>query len=89
MDNEISKSMLRYLKNKDKYNERAKKYFNEIYYPQHRKEILQKSKEQRLTDQKYKPKSQPKIKKNIKEHKEIKKNNVVLCLDDSLDISFD
>jgi hypothetical protein len=87
MDNEISKSMLRYLKNKDKYNERAKKYFNEIYYPQHRNEILQKSKEQRLSNQKYKPKSQPKTK--TKEHKEIKKNNVVLCLDDSLDISFD
>ena len=30
---EISKNLERYYKNKEKYNERAKKYYNEIWYP--------------------------------------------------------
>jgi len=33
MEEEMSKEMIRYYKNKEKYNSRAKKYFNEIYYP--------------------------------------------------------
>jgi len=49
MDNvdEMSKEMLRYFKNKERYNERAKKYFNEIYYPKHKTKILQKLREGR------------------------------------------
>jgi hypothetical protein len=45
--NEMSKVMLRYIKNKDKYNTRAKEYFNKVYYPKHRTELLNKGKEER------------------------------------------
>ena len=47
MDNKISKEMIRYQKNKDKYNKRAKEYYNNIYYPKHRDELLMKAREQR------------------------------------------
>jgi uncharacterized coiled-coil DUF342 family protein len=47
MDSEKSKEMIRYIKNKDRYNKRAKEYYNKVYYPQHRKELLEKSREQR------------------------------------------
>jgi len=43
----MSKEMQRYIKNRDRYNERAKKYFNEKYYPLNKDKLLQKSKEQR------------------------------------------
>lgn len=47
MDSEKSKEMLRYIKNKDRYNTRAKEYYNKVYYPKHRQELLEKSREQR------------------------------------------
>jgi hypothetical protein len=47
MDNTISKEMIRYKKNKDRYNTRAKEYFNNVYYPKHRQELLEKSREKR------------------------------------------
>jgi hypothetical protein len=47
MDSEKSKEMLRYIKNKDRYNTRAKEYYNNVYYPKHRQELLIKSREQR------------------------------------------
>jgi hypothetical protein len=47
MDSTKSNQMLRYIKNKDKYNIRAKEYFNNVYYPKHRQELLQKAKDQR------------------------------------------
>jgi hypothetical protein len=47
MDNKISKEMIRYQKNKDKYNKRAKEYYNNVYYPKHRDELLKKAREQR------------------------------------------
>lgn len=48
MEEEMSKEMIRYYKNKEKYNSRAKKYFNEIYYPRKKSEILKKAKEKNL-----------------------------------------
>ena len=36
---EISKDLERYYKNKEKYNERAKKYFNEVWYPKNKERI--------------------------------------------------
>jgi hypothetical protein len=47
MDSEKSKQMLRYIKNKDRYNTRAKEYYNNVYYPKHRQKLLEKSREQR------------------------------------------
>ena len=38
----ISANLQRYFDNKDKYNTRAKEYFNNIYYIQNRKAILEK-----------------------------------------------
>jgi len=43
MDSTKSKQMLIYIKNRDKYNTRAKEYFNNVYYPKHRQELLQKA----------------------------------------------
>jgi len=43
----MSKEILRYIKNKDRYNSRAKEYYNNVYYPKHRQELLEKSREQR------------------------------------------
>jgi hypothetical protein len=36
---EISKNLERYYKNKEKYNDRAKKYFNEVWYPKNKERI--------------------------------------------------
>ncbi len=36
---EISKNLERYYKNKEKYNDRAKKYFNENWYPKNKERI--------------------------------------------------
>jgi hypothetical protein len=47
MDKTVSKQMLIYQKNKDRYNTRAKDYFNNVYYPKHRQELLEKSRIQR------------------------------------------
>jgi len=49
---EISKDLERYYKNKEKYNERAKKYFNEVWYPKNKerikKERQEKSKKKKI-----------------------------------------
>jgi hypothetical protein len=47
MDSTKSNQMLRYIKNRDKYNTRAKEYYNNVYYPKHKQELLQKAREQR------------------------------------------
>ena len=44
---EISKELERYYKNKEKYNERAKKYFRTVWYVKNREKILKKQKEYR------------------------------------------
>lgn len=44
---EISKSLERYYKNKERYNERAKKYFNEVWYPKN-KERLKKERQEKI-----------------------------------------
>jgi hypothetical protein len=41
---EISKNLQRYFDNKEKYNERQKKYFREVWYPKN-KERLKKERE--------------------------------------------
>ena len=47
MDSEKSKQMIRYIKNKYRYNTRAKEYYNKVYYPKHRQKLLEKAREQR------------------------------------------
>jgi len=64
MQNEMSKQLKRYYKNKDKYNERAKIYYNTVYYPAHKEEILKKAEEYRKKNPKargiyYKPMTTP------------------------------
>jgi hypothetical protein len=63
--NEISKDLERYYKNKEKYNERAKKYYNEIWYPKNKERLKKERKE----------KSKKKIKEIILEEKIIYTNN--------------
>jgi len=53
MSEVMSKQLKRYYENKQRYNERAKIYYNTVYYPNHRQEILKKAEEQRR--KKYKP----------------------------------
>ena len=43
---EISKSLERYYKNKEVYNERAKKYYNQVWYPKN-KERLKKERQEK------------------------------------------
>jgi len=80
METKISKQLKRYYENKDKYNERAKNYYNTIYYPKHREEILKKAVEQR------KKNINPYIKPHIiyKKSREIYRNEST-----SLIVSFD
>lgn len=73
--NEMSPVMIRYFKNKNKYNKRAKKYFNEIYYPQHKEELLIKGKEYRLS-------------KGIRQ-RQIKLSSIKQEVNNSLIVSFD
>jgi len=60
---EISKDLERYYKNKEKYNERAKKYFNEVWYPKNKERIKKERQEK------------SKKKKNILKEKIIYTNN--------------
>jgi hypothetical protein len=83
-ENKMSPVMLRYLKNKDKYNARAKKYFNEVYYPQHKTELLKKGKEQRELRKIYYVK-----KERVKKEKEKIKKVLYNSLNHSLIVSFD
>ena len=76
MENEMSKSLERYYKNKDRYNARAKKYYNEIYYPLNRNKLLEKQKEKR------------KININPYLKKELSKS-IVIISDSCLTVSFD
>ena len=55
----ISKNLQRYFDNKDKYNTRAKEYFNNVYYIQNKEAILKKGKL-------YREKQRPKKEKVIK-----------------------
>jgi len=76
----MSKEMLRYIKNKDRYNSRAKEYYNNVYYPKHRQELLEKSREQRNKKKRLYI-VQPKINKSIVK--------IETCRDTSLIVSFD
>jgi hypothetical protein len=44
---ERSKNLERYYKNKEKYNERAKKYYNEVWYPKNKERIKKEKREKR------------------------------------------
>jgi len=46
MENEISKSLQRYYKNKDIINKKQKDYYNKVYYPKNRLKLLEKSRNQ-------------------------------------------
>jgi hypothetical protein len=82
-ENEMSSVMIRYFQNKDKYNTRAKKYFNEVYYPQHKAELLKKGKEYRQLKKIYYVKKERVKKEHVK--KELKEK----VLNHSLTVSFD
>ena len=47
MDSTKSKQLLRYHQNQERYNTRAKIYYNNVYYPLHRDELLKKGREYR------------------------------------------
>lgn len=83
-ENEMSPVMLRYLKNKDKYNARAKKYFNEVYYPKNKSKLLQNQKEQRLIKNFFYVKEE-----KTKQTKEKIKKVLYNSLNHSLIVSFD
>ena len=73
----ISANLQRYFDNKDKYNIRAKEYFNNIYYIQNRKAILEKQRlyraKQRLENVKKARKTKQKYISN--------NNNLTVCFD--------
>ena len=78
----ISKNLQRYFDNKDKYNVRAKEYFNNIYYKQNREAILEKG---RLYRAKAKLALEGKqglenVKRKAKQ-KYIPNNNLTVCFD--------
>ena len=73
----ISKNLQRYFDNKDKYNTRAKEYFNNIYYIQNRKAILEK---QRLYREKQRLENIKKPKKE-KAKQIYNNNNLIVCFD--------
>jgi hypothetical protein len=80
MDSEKSKEMLRYIKNKDRYNTRAKEYYNKVYYPQHRQELLEKSREQRNKKKRLYI-VQPKINKSIVKIETSRDTNLLVSFD--------
>lgn len=73
----ISANLQRYFDNKDKYNVRAKEYFNNVYYIQNREAILQKGRlyraKQRLENVKKARKAKQKYISN--------NNNLTVCFD--------
>jgi hypothetical protein len=75
----ISKNLQRYFDNKDKYNVRAKEYFNNIYYKQNREAILEKGRlyraKQRLQNVK-----RPK-KEKVKQIHTSNNNTLTVCFD--------
>ena len=75
----ISKNLQRYFDNKDKYNIRAKEYFNNFYYKQNREAILEKGRlyraKQRLQNVK-----RPK-KEKVKHIHTTNNNNLTVCFD--------
>ena len=73
----ISANLQRYFDNKDKYNTRAKEYFNNIYYIQNRKAILEK---QRLYREKQRLENIKKPKKE-KAKQIYNNNNLIVCFD--------
>jgi len=70
---EISKDLERYYKNKEKYNERAKKYFNEVLYPKNKERIKKEKRE----------------KKEKENKKILKKKIIYTNTDKNLSIDFD
>jgi hypothetical protein len=73
----ISANLQRYFDNKDKYNTRAKEYFNNIYYIQNRKAILEKG---RLYREKQRLENIKKPKKE-KAKQIYNNNNLIVCFD--------
>ena len=81
MENEMSSVLKRYYKNKEKYNERAKNYFNEIYYPKHKDEILKKGKETRQKIQKKRQQQQTYIYKKEKIIHKVTNHSLIVSFD--------
>jgi hypothetical protein len=72
MSDEISKEMKRYYQNRERYNARAKTYFNNIYYPNKKEEIKERSREYRLN-------RRPPKKKISQSY--TADNNLIVCFD--------
>lgn len=98
MEENTSSVMKRYYKNKERYNTRAKKYFNEIYYPLKKKYLLEKAKKERDKKRIYNIKNDvyyiyedASLKNKEKNFKDNNINYRVLytCKDTSLIVSFD
>jgi hypothetical protein len=100
MEENKSPDMIRYYKNKKRYNTRAKKYFNEIYYPLKKNILLEKARKEREIKRIYNIKNNifytyedTSLKKKNKIKKEKKENInyriLYTCKDTSLTISFD
>ena len=75
----ISANLQRYFDNKDKYNLRAKEYFNNVYYIKNREAILEKGRlyraKQRL--------------QNVKRPKKEKEKQIYLSNNNTLTVCFD
>jgi hypothetical protein len=74
---EISKSLERYYKNKERYNERAKKYYNEVWYPKNKERIKREKREKKEKEN------------NIKNKNILKKKIIYTTNDKKLIIDFD
>ena len=72
MSDEISKELKRYFENRDRYNARSKKYFNNIYYPNNKEKIKERVREYSLS-------RRPQKKKNSQPY--TADNNLIVCFD--------
>ena len=75
----ISANLQRYFDNKDKYNVRAKEYFNNVYYKQNREAILEKGRLYRVKQRL----------ENIKKPKKEKEKQIYLSNNNTLTVCFD
>ena len=86
----ISVNLQRYFDNKDKYNERAKEYFNNVYYIKNRDAILEKGRLYRAKQRSENVKIPKKVQltagranKNVFHNKRryISNNDLIVCFD--------
>jgi len=80
----ISVNLQRYFDNKDKYNIRAKEYFNNVYYIQNREAILEKGRLYRVENRRAILE-----KGRLNRANQPKQKDICICNNNNLTVSFD